>query len=305
MTGDSWKITLPCSKAVAERLAGDVPELADLETPPVLMTREPDPARPDDWLLEAYLDAEPDGAMQALLLGLVPDARAADMHVEHVPAADWVTLSQDGLEPITAGRFHVYTARHAGTLRPGQIGLLIEAGQAFGTGQHETTAGCLTMIDGLAEAGFAVADAVDLGTGTAILALAIAKRWPQARVLATDIDPVAIEVSAENVTVNGERVGGGPGEIGLAVADGTNHPEIAARAPYQLVVANILAGPLIEMAGGIAPLVAPGGRLLLAGLLQEQAAAVAAAYAANGLRLVARHDAGDWPTLMLTRDEAR
>jgi len=93
--------------------------------------------------------------------------------------------------------------------------------------------------------------------------------------------------------------------IALAVADGTNHPEIAARAPYQLVVANILAGPLIEMAGGIAPLVAAGGRLLLAGLLQEQAAAVTAAYTANGLRLVARHDAGDWPTLMLTRDEAR
>ncbi|MCA3254537.1 MAG: 50S ribosomal protein L11 methyltransferase, partial [Alphaproteobacteria bacterium] len=233
---------------------------------------------------------------------LVPGADPAAMQVEHVPAADWVTLSQAGLEPISAGRFHVYTARHADTLKPGQIGLLIEAGQAFGTGQHETTAGCLTMIDRLAEEGFAVADAIDLGTGTAILALGIAKRWRQARVLATDIDPVAIEVSAENVAVNGERVGSGAGEIALAVADGPNHPEIAARAPYQLVVANILAGPLIEMAGGIGPLVAPGGRLLLAGLLTEQAAAVTAAYVAAGLRPVARHDAGDWPTLMLTRD---
>lgn len=302
MTGDSWKITLPCPKTVAERLAGELPELAHLEPQPVLMSREPDPAQPEDWLLEVYVDSEPDAALRGLLLTLIPGVAESDMQVEHVPAADWVTLSQDGLEPITAGRFHVYTARHADTLQPGQIGLLIEAGQAFGTGQHETTAGCLTLIDRLADEGFPVRNALDLGTGTAILALGIAKRWRDARVLATDIDPVAIEVSSENVTMNGERVGEGAGEVSLAVADGTAHPAITGRAPYELIVANILAGPLIAMAGGIAPLLAPGGRLLLAGLLQEQAANVAAAYTELGLRQIARHDAGDWPTLMLTRD---
>ena len=300
MNGDSWKVTLPCTKAESEALTGEIMVPEGFDEPPLLSTNEPDAHRPDQWLFEAYLDTEPTEAQLRGLLALVPSARREDVSIEHLPAQDWVTLSQQNLKPITAGRFHVYTEAHAHTLLPDQIGLRIEAGQAFGTGQHETTAGCLTMLDELAVSR-RFDNALDLGTGSGILALAIAKRWRGALVVASDIDPVSIEVAEENVGVNGERVGTERGMIELVVADGTSHPRLLARAPYDLIVANILAGPLIELASDITSILAPGGTVMLAGLLAEQADDVASAYIARDCRLVARHDVGDWPTLVLRK----
>lgn len=298
---DTWKITLPCTREEGEALAGEV-TLASGREPPVISTEEPDPNDPERWQLTAYIEVEPDATLIADLLALIPSARRTDLVVEALPAQDWLTLSQAGLKPISAGRFHVYTAAHADTLRPGQIGIRIEAGQAFGTGQHETTAGCLTVLDRLAEAGRDFANVLDLGTGSGILALGIVKRWPGAQVIASDIDPVSVEVAAENVELNGERVGDGAGAIELVAADGLGHARLQARAPFDLVAANILAGPLIALASDIAAVLAPGGTLLLAGLLVDQADDVIAAYAAVGCRLTDRLTVGDWPTLRLTRD---
>lgn len=297
---DTWKITLPCTREEGEAFAGDF-SFASGREPPVISAEEANEANPERWQVTAYVEAEPDELLIADLLALVPSAARRDLAIERLPAQDWLTLSQQGLEPITAGRFHVYTAARADTLRPGQIGIRIEAGQAFGTGQHATTAGCLTILDRMASDGCAFANILDLGTGSGILALAALKRWPAARVIASDIDPVSVEVAAENVLVNGERVDSDAGAIELVAADGFGDPRLTARAPYDLVLANILAGPLIALAADIAGVMAPGGSLLLAGLLNEQADDVIAAYAAVGCRLFERHVVGDWPTLRLTR----
>ncbi len=296
----SWKISFACPRELAQHLTGDVPALDALDNPPLLVATEPDEQKPEEWRIDAYVEEEPSEELIALLQALKPGLTRAEMDIGPVGDEDWVTLSQAGLDPIEAGRFFVYPSHHADLLPDGRIGIMIDAGQAFGTGQHQTTTGCLRMIDGLVDAG-GIANVLDIGTGTAILALA-AKKALRCPVVATDIDPVSIEVSALNIALNGEKTGDAPEAIMLDVADGPHSAVIAARAPYDLVTANILAGPLIEMAAGISALVAPGGKLILAGLLTTQADAVLAAYAPHGLHEVRRISLGDWPTLLLARD---
>lgn len=295
----SWKVSLPCNRAEGEALGGDVPALAALEDPPVVIATEPDEDRPDDWRIDAYMPDQPAESIIDLLLSLAPSASRTDVSIEQLADEDWVTLSQAGLEPVSAGRFHVYTNAHPGNPAPGQIGLRIEAGQAFGTGHHATTSGCLAALDALATAGRMFTNTLDLGTGTGLLALAIAKTWPNALVIASDIDPISIDVTTENIVINNAVVGTAPGEITLTVADGMADPSLAERAPYDLIAANILAGPLIAMAADIAAALAPGGTLILAGLLSSQAEAVTAAYTKEGCRPITRHGASEWPTLVL------
>ncbi|MBU3079177.1 50S ribosomal protein L11 methyltransferase [Sphingomonas quercus] len=296
-----WKVTLPCTKAEGEAIAGDIGALAQLDEPPVLMTSEPDPTRPDDWRLDAYFETKPDKASLAMLRALVPSAAGRTLAVETVPQQDWLILSQAGLEPIRAGRFFVHTAAHADEVPEDAVAFQIEAGRAFGTGQHETTTGCLMMLDRMRRQGARFADVLDLGTGTGLLAFAALNLWPRARAIASDIDPVSIEVTLENAQANGVALGGGRGELGLVVADGMNDALLKAAAPYDLIIANILAGPLIEMAPAIADALAPGGTLILAGLLDHQAEPVARAYRRQRLRLADRIDRGDWPTLRLRK----
>ena len=282
---------------------GEAPEFAGLDFPPVLTTSEPDPARPDEWRLDAFFEARPDERALALLAALAPSARAAPS-VEEVAEADWVTLSQQGLEPIRAGRFFVHTPERRDVAPAGAVAIEIGAGRAFGTGQHATTTGCLLALDRLKESGVAFDDILDLGTGTGLLAVAALKLWPTARVAASDIDPVAIEVATENAAANGVVVGTGRGEADLVVAAGLDHPALRARAPYDLVIANILAGPLIELAPSVAGALTPGGRLILAGLLTSQAEEVAAAYRRQGLTLAFSIERGDWPTLAMCKRRA-
>src|SRR5205823_11298068 len=163
------------------------------------------------------------------------------------------------------------------------INFEIDAGLAFGTGQHATTSGCLIVLDALASSGHRFANIADIGTGSGLLAFAALKLWPEARCIATDIDGQAIDVARDNAAINGVPLGHGSGELLLAVADGMDSALLAARAPFDLIVANILAGPLIELAPDVAKALAPGGIVVLAGLLDSQADAVAAAYEDRGV----------------------
>ena len=288
MSADSWKVTLPCTRAEAEAIdAAD-----DLAIDAVLMTTEEVEDDVERWRLDAYLEKEPDAAMLDALRALVPSAAGAEPAIEALTAQDWVAMSQAGLEPIREGRFVVHTSAHPVTGEAGQRAFLIDAGQAFGTGHHHTTAGCLAMIDALAGRHFA--NVVDFGTGTGLLAFAARPLWPEARVMATDIDPIAIEVTAENMAAN--DVAG----IELVVADGARAPAIDARAPYDLLIANILAGPLVAMAPEVTAVAASHATIVLAGLLTDQAEAVIEAYRAQGCTLAGRDVRGDWTILRLT-----
>jgi ribosomal protein L11 methyltransferase len=296
--GATWKVTLPCTRAEAEALKEDIAQFATLESPPVLMTSEADG---DAWRMDAYFAAEPSQADIDLLLALAPSARGATPKAEKLEDEDWVTLSQAGLEPIRAGRFFVHTPAHRDEVPPGAIAFEIDAGRAFGTGQHETTTGCLIALDRLRTTGAAISNLADIGTGTGLLAFAAMRLWPAARAIASDIDPVAVAVAAENAAVNAIPIGRARGQLELAVAAGMDHPRLEDRAPYDLLIANILAGPLIELAPSLAGALAPGGRLILAGLLDHQAGAVAAAYRRRGMMASSRILRGDWPTLIMRK----
>jgi ribosomal protein L11 methyltransferase len=293
-----YVLKLSCTRAEAEALAETGDLFADLPDPPTLMVDEPDPHRPDDWILCAYFNDLPSDALVERIHALAPSAQAHEL----APLADqdWLTLSQRDLEPVRAGRFLAHTAAHAHARRPGDIGIRVEAGLAFGTGQHMTTHGCLAALAALARQR-RFTNIVDLGTGTGILAVAAARQWPKARVTASDIDPIAVMVAKANARKN--RLG--PGRLAIMPAAGMHHPQLMARAPYDLMLANILAGPLIAMAQPVSAALAPGGILVLAGLLDIQATAVRRAYLAHGLvpaRLWPHQRArAEWPTLTLTR----
>ncbi|HEV2078470.1 MAG TPA: 50S ribosomal protein L11 methyltransferase [Allosphingosinicella sp.] len=298
----SWKVTLPCTKAEAEAMQGDIVQFALLDSPPVLMTSEADSA--DAWRLDAYFDSKPTARMLETLRSLVPSASAAKPAVEKLPEEDWVTLSQQGLEPIRAGRFLVHTPAHRDAVPPDAIPLEIDAGRAFGTGQHETTTGCLLALDRLKQTGASFGNIVDVGTGTGLLAFAASRLWPAARVAASDIDPVSIEVTEENAGINAIPLGRARGQVELAVTPGLEHGRLNARAPYDLIVANILAGPLIELAPSLSSALEAGGRLILAGLLEHQADKVASAYRRQGMMASFRVVRGDWPTLVMRKRKA-
>lgn len=294
----TWKLTLPCTRAESERLGREFTAFAELDTPPALVTTEETAER---WRLDAFFEERPSKALVGQLVAMVPSARGFSPKPERVADEDWVTLSQAGLEPIRAGRFFVHTPAHREVVPAGAVALEIDAGRAFGTGHHETTAGCLQALEGLKRQGFVARNLTDVGTGTGLLAFAALRLWPQARATASDIDPVSIEVTRENAAINGVRLGGAPGRLETATAPGLDHPKLRQRAPYDLIIANILAGPLIELAPTLAPALVPGGRLVLAGLLQDQARRVERAYAREGLRALFTISRGDWPTLVLRR----
>jgi ribosomal protein L11 methyltransferase len=296
-TAESWKVTFfPISRAEGEGLATVEPDLG-IEPPPTVMTSEPDLSRPEEWQLDVYLADEPDAALIRRIRALVPSVGDAAPAVEKVEDQDWVTISQGFLEPIRAGRFYVHTAAHADRIPPDSVPFRIEASRAFGTGHHETTAGCLTALDRLAGAGKHFRRIADIGTGTGLLAFGARTLWPEAAILASDIDPIAIDVTAENMAINGIP----ENAIALVAADGMDAPAIQAAAPFDLIVANILAGPLIALAPDLSATLAQNGSIVLAGLLATQAEDVLAAYASNGMRLTDRIDSGDWSILTLVQ----
>jgi ribosomal protein L11 methyltransferase len=286
----SFRVTVACTRAQGEAIAdGD-----DLLTDAVLVADEPDPAKPDEWLIHAYFEHAPTSDELSTLRGL----GSGIPRIEELGEADWVMMSQEGLQPIRAGRFYVHTPMYR-SVPPGTIPFEIDASLAFGTGQHATTSGCLEAMDKLEREGARFTNVADIGTGTGLLAFAALALWSEAKCVATDIDDIAIEVARDNAAVNNVKLGHGSSELLLAVADGMDSPLLAARAPFDLIVANILAGPLIELAPAFALALSPVGSIILGGLLDSQADGVIAGDELRDLSLCDR-GSGEWPILVLT-----
>ncbi len=280
--------TLP-GRAAAEALAEAVEALEP--APEGIGTFEVEDGS-DLWEVAGYFTEPPDAVALALLAAAFG---ARPFAVSELPEIDWVAKVRRELVPVEAGRFFVYGSHDADKVPEGRVALLIEASMAFGTGHHATTLGCLRAVERLAGAGVAPGRVADIGCGTAVLAMAAASVWP-GTMIASDIDSVAVEVAEANVAANGLA-----GRVVCLEAAGFAHPEIEAAAPFDLVFANILMGPLIELAPAMAAHVAPGGRAVLSGLLVTQAEAVLAAYVAQGFALETREDIGEWSALTLRK----
>ena len=299
---DSWIVRVPCTRDEAEMISSNPPDFGILDFDPVLIVREQEMDNPASWAMEAFCADEPDETQIAALLALLPvSGEKATPVIEHLEPQDWVTLSQAGLEPIRAGPFYIHTSQDAPCNDPGVRNFRIDPAQAFGTGHHDTTHGCLLALSTLHSRRHRFARIADVGTGTGLLAFAARHLWPQARIIASDIDAVAVRLARDYARSNHVRLGKGPGSVCLYPAIGTNHPEIRHNAPYDLLIANILAGPLIDLAPSFAAAVGTGGSLLLAGLMDNQKKGVIAAYRRHGFRLAHYWPRGDWPVLHFVR----
>jgi ribosomal protein L11 methyltransferase len=247
------------------------------------------------WQVEAlFADKPPAGVLSARIAVAAVSVGIPEPVIEIVPLPprNWLAESYQAFPPITAGRFHVFGDHIAAVPPVGLIPLKVNASTAFGSGEHESTYGCLLALSSLHRR---PRSTLDLGCGSGILSLAAAKTWRRP-VLAADVDPEAVRVALHNARRNQVRA-----LVSAVVSDGCAAPDIRRRAPFDLVTANILARPLCRFAKSLAPLLAPGGRLIMAGLLGEQESMVLAAYRPLRLRLVRRFRLGAWTTLMLAR----
>lgn len=245
------------------------------------------------WEVGAYFMEFPDAGALAVLSALF---HAKPFNISEIPEQDWVSKVQRELAPVPAGRFFVYGSHDADKVPDDKVPLLIDAAMAFGTGHHGTTKGCLEAFDRLLAQGFAGQRILDIGCGTAVLAMAAAKVLPYS-VIASDIDPLAVEVAQANVVSNGLD-----GRVSCVVAAGFGAPELQDNGPYDLVFANILKGPLIALAPDMARNIAKGGYAILSGILNEQADEVVSVYDQFGFNLVQKGVIVDWTTLILGKN---
>lgn len=284
------QVTTPLTKEQAWRLVDAVMEREDL----ALTASAHEDEATGEWIFEATCDAEPDlarfRALAAEVLGGEVGFSVAPVDTQ----TDWVMRSLKGLHPVRAGGFYVYGSHETAPPPAGLIPIRIDAAQAFGTGHHETTTGCLEALS-LVLRTRRPARPLDLGTGTGVLAIAAAKRL-RVPVIATDIDPVAVRIARENARINGVAP-----YIIPVVADGLAHRTIRGNAPFDLILANILAGPLVSLAPGIGRIAAPGAVVILSGLLDTQARRVRAAYRRAGMVLIEKRVRKDWATLILEK----
>jgi len=282
-----WQISAPVSEGEA-KLLGD----ALAEQYGAVSAFE----GPQGWRLDIVcVDAPDPERLQALTRPLI--GRELQIAVERLPAQDWVAKSLEGLGPVVAGLFVVHGSHDRHRVPPGRIALEIEASLAFGTGHHGTTRGCLEALAWIARRG-RPSRILDLGTGTGVLAIAAARLWRQP-VLASDIDPVSVRHARDNARRNGASA-----LVEVIEAAGLRGARFRERGPFGLVLANILAGPLVGLAQPMRSHLAPGAYVVLSGLLPAQETRVLAAYRAAGLRLEKRSRLEGWSTLVL-RDPRR
>ncbi|RED54132.1 50S ribosomal protein L11 methyltransferase [Aestuariispira insulae] len=285
-----WKLEIILPDAEAAELFGAA--LDDMHFAAAAFEMVPDVG---PWRLECYCDGEPDASALGVALALASlqaGISEPDYKCEPLPDVNWVAENQKSFRPIRAGRFFVHPSHFEGVVPAGSWALKVDAATAFGTGEHATTRGCLLAIDQLAKSR-EIRRPLDLGTGTGILAMGIAKAWPVG-VVASDIDPEAVKVTDYNAVLNGMR-----GRIYAIESAGFRDRTLKDSGPYDLIVANILANPLRKMARDIATNLVPGGDLILSGLLETQQAAVLQAYREQGLKLHRRYPIDRWMTLHL------
>ena len=244
------------------------------------------------WEISAYFIEEPDHAGLALLATI---HNAPDFIVVEVEDRDWVAEVRRELTPVYAGRFVVFGGHDREDIPDNLIRLEIEAAQAFGTGHHGTTQGCLLALDKLATQGLVATKVADIGSGTGVLAMAAASIWPCAT-LATDIDPIATETAKANIAANGLK-----NRIACHTSVGFRNPIIRNAAPFDLTFANILAGPLKKLAPDMARYTARRSIIILSGILNTQALGVEAVYKGWGFHRLEKHEIGEWTTLTLER----
>ncbi len=278
-----WKVSVTLARESAAHAAALI-ELTPPKPQAILTAEDPFDA---EVTVEALYDAPPDAAFLSELIGL-------EVRAEPLADQDWIRASQEGLPPVRAGRFFVYGAHDLGNVPHGVIAMRMEAGQAFGTGHHETTSLCMSALTQSARRA-RYKNVLDLGCGTGVLSIAAAKLWHE-HVFASDIDPVAIETTRYNAKMNNVAP-----YLRSGIADGVDHHLIRAAAPFDLILANILAGPLTSLAPGIARALAPKGLVVLSGLLRWQELLVLSFYRAQGLVLQKTLRDGPWSALILER----
>ena len=299
----TWKLILE----LPPRMTPALEELiyAQAEEPyPTIATFEI-PERPESWTFEAYYQYRPEEVQVRQALGYLCEQYDIDMPafvIEEVEERDWVSESQKILKPVDTGKFFIHGSHDADKVPADRIALQIEAGQAFGTGQHGTTHGCLRAIEDIAAMG-QPPNILDLGTGSGVLALAMAKIW-DSPITASDIDPIATDTTRENAHINHVRLSASADDksgVFALTADGFDDAALAGRGPFDLIVANILAGPLIDLAPDMARNLTEDGHLVLSGLLDEQQERVLDAYRAEGFALEKEYALGEWRALTLKR----
>jgi ribosomal protein L11 methyltransferase len=251
------------------------------------------------WTVEICFACPPDKSMVRTLVGdLIGDVERERLVFTTIAARDWVSQSLEGLAPVAAGRFVVHGAHHRNRVPPNRIGIEIEAALAFGTGHHGTTRGCLIALNQILNRRDP-RRILDIGSGTGVLAIAAA-RATRRPVLAGDIDAMSVQVARDNARLN--RVGA---LVEIIQANGLSDRRMRAHAPFDLVFANILLGPLKLLAKPIRRLAAPGARIVVSGLLPDHVNATLAAYRSLGLLLERRIPLDGWVTLILSRPAPR
>jgi ribosomal protein L11 methyltransferase len=284
------------TRDLARTLAGALENLID--PPPDALSLFEKGSPGTAWRITAYYAEPPEISQLHETLEAIVETAIPLPQIESVPDLNWVAISQAALPPVRAGRFTIHGAHDRERVPQGPNAILIEAGEAFGTAHHATTYGCLLAIDRLARIR-RFRTVLDLGCGSGVLAIAIARTDPKARILASDIDAASVGVAGENIAKNRAAT-----RIRTVLARGLQHKDLRRQAPYDLLIANILAGPLLALAKHIACSVKPGGYLVLSGLLTEQAAQIRAAYRAVGFITDQQARIAGWTTLVLRRISA-
>ncbi len=290
---DLWRAALTVPEHALDAFEAALSAHADAVS--MMLPEGKDPGEGADWRLEGVFRAPPDRAAIDVALAVCAaslgmEAPAAEY--SRLPQVDWLTENLQSFPPIRVGRFFVHGSHWEGQAPKATLPLLVDAGTAFGSGEHPTTIGCLTALTHIAKCR-RVFRPLDLGCGSAILAMGMARLWP-VRVRAADIDPESVRVSRFNAERN--RLAR---RIGAVVSDGYRNPVVTRGRPYDLIVANILARPLCRMAPQLKRHLAPGGMAVLSGLLTRQERQVLNAHRLQGLRLVSRVVVNGWTTLVL------
>jgi len=293
--GATYVARITTDEAAARRLSAHLVEILDPASAVCGAFEQLDKR----WRVELHFAEPPDArSLRAVVAAGSNATLARQLVVEKVPARDWVKASLQGLPPVDAGRFLVHGAHDRARVPPNRIGIEIEAATAFGTGHHGTTLGCLMALDRLAR-DHHPRRILDLGTGSGVLAIAAAKQW-RVPLLASDIDGQAVQAARDNARNNGVN-----GLVDIVQAAGLTAPRIIARAPFDLVMANILLAPLQRLAAPLARSLVPNARVVLSGVLATQAEAAISAYRSQGLMLERRTRLGEWVTLVMVAASRR